>query len=559
MRTRTVLLGTLSLALVVAAGLPAAAPDGAAAHLRAISTTASSDAAQLTHSDGVADPASQRLSGADRYATSTQISGQYAPGVPRLYVATGTSFPDALAAGAAAGTSSPVLLVGGGGVGAATVAEVARLAPGQIVLVGGPGVLPDAIGDALGRYSPGGWIRVAGPDRYTTAAAVAASAFTAPLAVAYLASGVAFPDALTASALGAANGFPVLLTAPNTLPAATADALARLRPASIVVLGGESSVSAAVLESARAFTTSISRVSGTDRYATNVAANAAIARSATSLVLAAGSNFPDALSGAALAGHLATAMLLVGSGGLSGDQKALIARLSPTHIDVLGGANAVADTVLNQVLLAAGLPQVAIVGPTVTGDFVLNMYSGQVMRWNPCVAIGWRLNAGGLDAAGVNVIKTAVGVLGQATGISFRFDGATDFVPNSTNLDAEPDDLVVSIAPRSSTDYFNGSGSDFVGYGGWFATSYNNGPWKISHGFVVLDAGEMASVPHTAAAGYSLGTLTLHELGHAVGLDHAAAPAEIMYPSLGDQTPATYSAADRLGLTALGMQAGCLS
>jgi putative cell wall-binding protein len=558
MRTRAILLCALSLPLVVAAGLPAATPDGTTAHLAATSTATSSDDAELSHSDGVAEPASRRLSGADRYATSTQISGQYAPGVPRLYVATGTSFPDALAAGAAAGASSPVLLVGAGGVEAATAAEVERLAPGQIVLVGGPGVLPDAIGVALGRYSPGGWIRLAGPDRYTTAAAVAASAFTAPLAVAYLASGVAFPDALTASALGAANGFPVLLTAPDALPAATADALAQLRPARIVVLGGESSISSAVLESARTLTTSISRVSGADRYATNVAANAVITKPAASLVLAAGSNFPDALSGAALAGHLATAMMLVGSGGLSGDQRALIARLSPTHIDVLGGANAVADTVLNQVLVAAGLPQVATVSPPLTGDFVLNTHSGQVIRWNPCVAIGWKLNAGGLDAAAVDVIKTAVGVLGQATGMMLRFDGATDFVPSHANLETQPDDLVFAIAPRTSTDYFNGSGSDYVGYGGWYATSSNNGPWKISHGFVVLDAAAMGSVAHTGAAGYSLGTLTLHELGHAVGLDHAASPAEIMYPSLSDQTPATYSTADRLGLTALGTQAGCL-
>jgi putative cell wall-binding protein len=62
----------------------------------------------------------------------------------------------------------------------------------------------------------------------------------------YVASGTTFPDALAGAALAGHLGAPVLLSAPTSLPATTADELTRRRPASIWVLGGTSAVSSAV-------------------------------------------------------------------------------------------------------------------------------------------------------------------------------------------------------------------------------------------------------------------------------------------------------------------------
>ena len=217
-------LPTLAAAVIVAAAAqPAVVP--AAAQLTAGVSAASSEAMQ-------------RFAGADRYATSAQALADYDPGVAKLYVATGVSFPDALAAGAAAGTDNPVLLVNPAGLSSATTTAVARLRPGQIVLVGGPRALPDSIGATLAGYASQGWTRLAGPNRYATAAAIASDAFPAGATTVYLASGVAFPDALTASALGAAAGAPVLLTAPNALPAETTAALTALHPRDVVIVAG---------------------------------------------------------------------------------------------------------------------------------------------------------------------------------------------------------------------------------------------------------------------------------------------------------------------------------
>ena len=94
-----------------------------------------------------------RLSGSDRYATAAAISAGWGPGVPVVYIATGLNFPDALAGAAAAGTlGAPLLLVTGTTVPAPTAAELARLKPGRIVILGGPGAVSDAVFAALDAY-----------------------------------------------------------------------------------------------------------------------------------------------------------------------------------------------------------------------------------------------------------------------------------------------------------------------------------------------------------------------------------------------------------------------
>ena len=88
--------------------------------------------------------------------------------------------------------------------------------------------------------------RAAGADRYSTAAAVSAGAFSPGVPVAYIAVGDNFPDALGAGAAAGALGGPVLLTQSNAIPTATRNELIRLQPQSIVVVGGTAVISPSV-------------------------------------------------------------------------------------------------------------------------------------------------------------------------------------------------------------------------------------------------------------------------------------------------------------------------
>jgi len=195
----------------------------------------------------------ERVAGDSRYATVARLSARTFPdGAEVAYVATGTDFPDALGAAAAAGaTGAPVLLTGGGALAPETAAEIARLRPERIVVLGGPLAVADAVVADLGRL--GAVERLAGESRFATAAQVSAAAFGPGVPVAYLATGAAFPDALGGGAAAGALGGPVLLTGADALPAATAAELARLRPARIVVVGGAAAVSDAVLDEVRGY------------------------------------------------------------------------------------------------------------------------------------------------------------------------------------------------------------------------------------------------------------------------------------------------------------------
>lgn len=532
----------------IARALLAAATCFAATVLPAGAANAAAQPRTVTAADTAG--LSTRHAGATRYDTAVAISGLFAPGVPAVYIATGATYPDALAAGAAAGARSPVLLVDGGTVPSAVVAEVRRLQPTKVVIVGGAASLPDSVGVQLGALATGGWTRLAGADRFATAAAVSAATFSPGVADVYIATGMAFPDALTGAALGAFNGGPVLLTTGADLPQVTRDELTRLKPARIVIVGGTSVVSDAVALELATYSPVVTRVAGASRYDTNVAANAYAKGTASTLIVATAANFPDALAGAALAGHLHTAMLLVGPGALDAQQLQYISSFAAQHLIVLGGINSVSATTVTAVLVAAGLEA----APTVVdpNDFTLAYNAqGKVVRWNPCVAIGWRLNMTVANQADVRLVTQGLAEISATSGLKFRYDGATTFVPDSTNVGAEPDDLIVAEVPGSASDLLADVQSGQVGSGGYV---YQSSGYRIAHGYALINADFMST-----ATDEDKTVLVLHELAHAVGLKHAHNPVEIMYPELNPDQTGAYTVADDAGLVKIGRAGGCVA
>lgn len=181
-------------------------------------------------------PTVTRLAGANRYETSAAVSSTIFPTANRVFVALGENFPDALVAAAAAGyTSAPVLLTPPDHVPQATLDELVRLTPTTIYVVGGTAAISEMVAQELAPY--GTVVRLAGANRYETAAAVAEEVFVCEGRV-FLASGANFPDALVAAAAGGHIGGPVLLVTHDTIPAATRGQLDRLNPQYIWLVGG---------------------------------------------------------------------------------------------------------------------------------------------------------------------------------------------------------------------------------------------------------------------------------------------------------------------------------
>ncbi|QKJ18231.1 cell wall-binding repeat-containing protein [Microbacterium hominis] len=320
-----------------------------------------------------------RIGGADRFATAAMISEQAFPtGADTVFVANGLNFPDALAGGpAAAAAGGPVLLVAAtGAVPAATVAELSRLQPMHIKVLGGPAAVSDEVMTALSVHLPtdgtGTIERLAGGDRYATAASISAATFTPENTTrVFLASGENFPDALAGAAIAANGGAPVLLTAAGSLPASTAAEIARLQPDEVIVLGGSVVVSDAVASAAQAAAGSgatVQRLAGAGRYETAAAISAAFQPDGPTAVVyvATGSSFPDALAAAPVAGLTGGPIILLPPAGeIPTEVLAELRRLDPIQLRILGGEAAMPDAQIAQVRVALGLSAPVLpLGPT---------------------------------------------------------------------------------------------------------------------------------------------------------------------------------------------------
>ncbi|WP_434810614.1 cell wall-binding repeat-containing protein [Microbacterium sp. bgisy189] len=293
-----------------------------------------------------------RLWGSDRYQTAAAVSAsRFAAGVGVVYLANGTAFPDALAGAAAAGTrNAPVLLTEADALPAATAKELARLQPKSIVVLGGTAAVADAVVAAASRYTTGPVKRIAGADRYETSALVA-NTFAPGISVAYVAAGSTFPDALAGAAAAGTRNAPVLLATRAGIPDPTAKALTTLKPKSIVVLGGTSAISDAVLGSLRSYTGgSVTRQAGADRYATAAKVADTFPTSTTTVYVANGNTFPDALAGAAVAGTSSVPVLLTSGSSIPTATAVALSRLDPKKVVILGGSASISESVRAQLL-----------------------------------------------------------------------------------------------------------------------------------------------------------------------------------------------------------------
>ncbi|MGA1836844.1 cell wall-binding repeat-containing protein [Herbiconiux sp. 11R-BC] len=332
---------------------PAMSRDGSAIALTSIATDlvpGATGASEQVYLHELAEaPRVDRIDGADRFAVAAAVSkATFAPHVETAYIASGKVFPDALSGSAAAGLyAAPVLLVTDTAVPAATATELTRLKPGRIVVLGGTVTISADVEAALRAYAPAVQ-RVSAPDRFQLSAAISASLFTFPRAgsTAFIASGAVFPDALAGSAAAGLGGAPVLLVTKDAVPDAITAELKRLKSRHLYVLGGTATVSESVVTDLKKLVPDVTRIAGADRFEVSANISAQLNPDVRSTVyVASGATFPDALAGSAAAVQTASSMLLVNTDSLPPAVAAELDRIRPTRIVLLGGRNSVSDGV----------------------------------------------------------------------------------------------------------------------------------------------------------------------------------------------------------------------
>ncbi|MHB1341964.1 MAG: cell wall-binding repeat-containing protein [Coriobacteriia bacterium] len=269
----------------------------------------------------VLDLSTRAIEGVDRYDTAVAASNAAFPeGAATVVLASGTTWADAVvAAGLAGALDAPVLLAQSSGLTDPTAAEIARLNPAEIVIVGGEAVIDANVERTLSAMFEGATVgRLAGSDRYETAELIARemAARGAGDGTVYVASGLDFADALAVSPAAYAAGRPVLLADAVGLRATTRATMTAIGITDAVIIGGRAAVPSLTEAylAVRLGTGHVVRLAGADRYETAVLAAAHGAEDAglswAGVAVVTGDAYADALTGGALAGRLGYVLLL---------------------------------------------------------------------------------------------------------------------------------------------------------------------------------------------------------------------------------------------------------
>jgi putative cell wall-binding protein len=315
---------------------------------------------------------SSRTFGDNRYATAAAVSqayfeaGQFVwPTQDNVVLCTGENFPDALAAAPLArALGAPLLLTRRDSIPAETMAEITRLAPTKIYIIGGEPAISAAVETQLkATYVTE---RIAGADRYETSAKVAAKLRNVlgadNMFRAFFARGDLFPDALALGPVAAGAQGAILLVRPTSVPSSVMTAVEGLGIKRGYVAGDSTAVSNAVL--AQLSTAIIDnggsgigeRWAGQNRYDTAVAV--VVAGLAYDWIdldvlgVATGMNFPDALGGGSAMGYYGSPVILTGKDSFNTN----VANFLSWHeydigrIDIFGGPDVVSDAVRNAIV-----------------------------------------------------------------------------------------------------------------------------------------------------------------------------------------------------------------
>jgi hypothetical protein len=223
----------------------------------------------------------------------------------------------------------------------------------------------------------------------------------------------------------------------------------------------------------------------------------------------------------------------------------------PARDSVVTGHLGEADAV------TAGVPVVIPGGASYAFSSVV---AGSPVRWNPCAPLHWRANVARGPVGGLDVLKAAVAGIAAATGTQWIYDGtsvtapATSWLP-TTAAAVKP--VLIGWTDGTASDLLRGKSVNVLGMTRtvWFGRTSPTGTVAATRGAVIaLDRTDR--LPLRGNASWS--SVALHELGHAMGLDHAHNGTQLMNAVL----PTNLSglqAGDRAGLRLVGRTQGCIN
>jgi len=200
-------------------------------------------------------------------------------------------------------------------------------------------------------------VRLAGDNRVATAVEVSREAFPSGAGTVLIASRDNFPDALCGAPLAHSLRGPMLITSPRSLDASVTEEIRRLwgplRPRNgmkAIILGSDKAVSSDVYGQLQSIlgVGNVTRLGGATRYETSVLIQeklATVRGVPTTVVVASGLNFPDALAISPVAARKNMPVLLTDPARLTTVTADAIVSVGASSTIIVGGTSAVSESV----------------------------------------------------------------------------------------------------------------------------------------------------------------------------------------------------------------------
>jgi hypothetical protein len=185
--------------------------------------------------------------------------------------------------------------------------------------------------------------------------------------------------------------------------------------------------------------------------------------------------------------------------------------------------------------------------------------AGKPVRWNPCSSIHWRFRTAYAPSGGLTVVKAAIARIAYLTGTTWTYEGTTTATPTSSWLPTSTDNirpLLVGWTDGSHSDLLHNRAASVLAVTRTaYFTAVVNGQTRAATKSAVVALDRTNSLPMTGTVSWK--TVLLHELGHAMGLDHVGNTHELMYPTL-QHTYTDLQYGDKQGLYKQGRASGCI-
>ncbi len=292
---------------------------------------------------------STRLGGSTRWETATAIAKQVSSNkLDSVILANAYNFPDALSGTTLAGQkNAPILLVGNNEYDKITFNYLkANLkSNGKIYVLGGNGVVTDSTLSKVKELGFNNIKRLGGSDRYATNISII-NEINAPKGTdIVIANANSYADSLAISGVAGGKNMPIFLV-DNTLTSTMINKIKSIAPKNIYIVGDTGVVNSNIEKQLKSYG-SVVRLGGLTRYETSLEiANYFTNTTQTTIAIAYSHDFPDALTGGALASKTSSPVLLVNKDVTA--QKKFLDNTKINKLYILGGTGVINDDIVNK-------------------------------------------------------------------------------------------------------------------------------------------------------------------------------------------------------------------